>query len=246
MRYLILTDIHANWEALEAVLADAEGSYERVVCCGDIVGYCADPNRVTEWARNNVEAIVRGNHDKAVFAPEILEWFNPVARSATLWTQRELTPANLDYLRALPKGPVPVGDFQIFHGSPFDEDDYIVSPGDALQLEGYLAAPVSFFGHSHLQGGFLLGRRAAQPIAPVGDGRREAVLEIADNAAYLINPGSVGQPRDSDPRAAYALYDTAERLVTYRRVDYDLAKAQQKIVQAGLPEVLALRLAIGA
>lgn len=246
MRYLILSDIHANWEALEAVLADAEGRYDQILCCGDIVGYGADPNRATEWVRANVHSVVRGNHDKAIIESEILEWFNPVAKAATRWTQNELTEPNLEYLRTLPKGPALVEGFQIFHGSPFDEDDYIVTPADALQLQGYLEVGLSFFGHSHLQGGFLIHRSGVRSIRPVSDGQQQAVLDLAEDSTFLINPGSVGQPRDSDPRAAYALYHPGERLVVYRRVEYDLAKAQRKIVQVGLPEVLALRLAVGA
>ena len=110
MRYLILSDIHSNWEALEAVLKDAAGAYDTVLCCGDLVGYCADPNRVLDWCRANVKRIVRGNHDKVVAGLDGLEWFNPVAQAASLWTRHELTPENLDYLANLPKGPLTVDD----------------------------------------------------------------------------------------------------------------------------------------
>src|SRR5690348_7795222 len=122
MRYLILSDLHANWDALEAVLKQAEGRYDRVICCGDVVGYGADPDAVTEWVRANVTAIVRGNHDKACAGLEDLEWFNPVARAAAVWTQSATKSGNMEYLRQLTKGPEHVNGFQILHGSPLDED----------------------------------------------------------------------------------------------------------------------------
>jgi predicted phosphodiesterase len=122
VRYLILSDIHSNWEALEAVLADAGGSFDEALCCGDLVGYGADPNRVVEWVRSNVRIVVRGNHDKGCAGLEDLDWFNPIARSAAQWTAAVLAPENLEYLRNLPKGPIPLDSFQILHGSPLDED----------------------------------------------------------------------------------------------------------------------------
>lgn len=246
MRYLILSDIHANWEALEAVLDHASGRYDEVLCCGDVVGYAADPNRAVEWARENVRFIVRGNHDKAAADLVSLEWFNSSAQAATLWTQRELTAENLDYLRRLPAGPLPIGDLQIFHGSPLDEDGYLVSAEDASQLFGYLDAAVSFFGHTHLQGGFLLyrdGTRRINAVQPGEDGRE---MTLSEDVLSLINPGSIGQPRDRDPRAAYVLYAPEDRFLTYHRVPYDLEKAQRKIIEAGLPEALANRLGTGS
>lgn len=246
MRYLILSDIHANREALEAVLTDAEGSYDEVLCCGDIVGYAADPNAAVDWVRAHVRLTVRGNHDKAAADSEGLEWFNAAARSATLWTQRELTPENLEYLRGLPRGPMRADGFQLVHGSPLDEDAYLVHPGDAAQLYGYLEVPETFFGHTHLQGGFIISQAGARGINPPLPMENQVELPLPDNAAVLINPGSVGQPRDHDPRAAYAFYDPDERLVVYKRVVYDIETAQRKIAAAGLPERLALRLAAGS
>jgi len=246
VRYLILSDIHANLEALEAVLAHAEGSFDRILCCGDIVGYAADPNAVVDWVRTNAQVVIRGNHDKAAAGSEDLEWFNSAARAATLWTQQTLTPENLEYLRGLPRGPALVGDFQLVHGSPLDEDEYLVSPRDAAQLTGYLETPVTFFGHTHYQGGFLIQRndtRRIHALLPMEDSME---FSIPNGTAALINPGSVGQPRDGDPRAAYALYMPEQRLVYYRRVPYDIERAQRKILEAGLPQQLAFRLATGS
>jgi predicted phosphodiesterase len=245
VRYLILSDIHANWEALQAVLADAEGRHDQIVCCGDVVGYGGDPNRATEWIRQSVEHVVRGNHDKAATGSEDIEWFNPVAKRATLWTQGVLLEANSNYLRNLPKGPLQLDGFQLVHGSPLDEDDYLVSPGQAAQLFGYIAR-LTFFGHSHLQGGFLVHRDGVRPIEKVPADRSAIELTLPEGYACLINPGSVGQPRDGDPRAGYVIYETEEQVISYCRVPYDIAGAQQKIIDAGLPDVLARRLSLGA
>jgi len=246
MRYLILSDIHANWDALEAVLSQAEEQYDRVICCGDVVGYGADPDAVTDWVRQNVNGIVRGNHDKACAGLEDLEWFNPLARVAALWTQSATHPRNIEYLRQLSRGPEHINGFQILHGSPLDEDEYVISELDAAHAAPYLDSSVSFFGHTHVQGGFLCHRNGVKRLRkPHCSGVEGDALGLEKDASYLINPGAVGQPRDGDPRAAYAIYDAAQNLVTFYRAAYDVASAQRKIVAAGLPELLASRLAIG-
>lgn len=245
MRYLILSDIHANWEALEAVVADAEGGYDQILCCGDVVGYGADPNRATEWVRERSAATVRGNHDRACVGLDDLEWFNPAARQSALWTQVVLTPDNREFLRLLPKGPQPVNGIQILHGSPVDEDEYLVSAQDAASQADYLECAVSFFGHTHLQGGFLCHPNGVETIDQLPGGMHEQAIELDRDLLYLINPGSVGQPRDHDPRAAYAIYVSDDNVVLQRRIAYDVGTAQQKIRAAGLPEVLALRLSEG-
>lgn len=246
MRYLILSDIHGNQEALSAVLEEARrDGFDAIVCLGDVVGYGADPNPVVEWVKKNCQATVRGNHDKASVGLENLEWFNPAARASAMWTRSVLTPANQEWLRQLPRGPVEVGGFQILHGSPVDEDEYLLHPTEVAQLVGYLDARVSFFGHTHVQGGFRILRNTVKTIPAVGWGadREELTLEL--DSEYLINPGSVGQPRDRDPRAAWALYNPEERLVVFRRVEYDVTVASAKIVEAGLPGILAQRLHSG-
>lgn len=246
MRYLILSDIHGNQEALSAVLEEARGDgFDTVVCLGDVVGYGADPNPVVEWVRRNAAATVRGNHDKASVGLESLEWFNPAARASALWTRSVLTPENQEWLRQLPSGPVEAGGFQILHGSPVDEDEYLLHPAEVAQLAGCLDAHISFFGHTHVQGGFRVLRSAVKLIEPVHWGRDREELTIGPDSRYLINPGSVGQPRDRDPRAAWALYVPDERLVVFRRAEYDISAAAAKIVEAGLPGILAQRLHSG-
>ena len=245
MRFLILSDIHANWEALEAVLAHAEGLYERILCAGDLVDYGADPEAVVDWARRRAPVLVRGNHDKVCAGLEDMEWFSPAAQASAVWTQESLSGANLEYLRNLPKGPLAIDGFQILHGSPLDEDEYVLDMSDARMIWPYLDCPLSFFGHSHMQGGFLALRgefEAIPGVSPVSD---ERVLEIPKDCLCLANPGSVGQPRDGDPRAAYLIYSDEEGLLRYRRVRYDVEAAQKKIRGAGLPRSLADRLAEG-
>jgi predicted phosphodiesterase len=242
VRYLIISDIHANWEALEAVLRAAKGQYEQIICCGDFIGYGADPNAVVEWARDNVDIAVRGNHDRACIDLTDLEWFNPVARAATIWTHQHLAPENADYVRSLRKGPARAADFDIVHGSPLNEDEYIINLTEAAEAFAYQETRVAFFGHTHLQGGFeWRGRR----IFRIGPPANATLLDINGDSAYMINPGSVGQPRDENPQAAYVLYDPADGYLFYYRAAYDIEAAQAKIREAGLPDLLADRLAVG-
>ena len=242
MRFLILSDIHANSEGLDAVLADAEGQYDSIVCCGDLVGYNPDPVRALEWVRGNCESVVRGNHDKVVAGIDDLDWFNPVAQISARWTIEQLSEEHLSYLRSLPKGPLALKSFQIFHGAPFDEDEYVLSPEVARDCFSFLDSPLAFFGHTHLQGGFFQKHRYLGGIGRPRPGEPELVVELEANTFYIINPGSVGQPRDGDPRAAYALYDADHRLVRLRRVEYPISQTLEKIRTAGLPDALGLRL----
>lgn len=244
MRYLILSDIHSNWEALQSVLAASHGLYEKAVCLGDLVGYGADPNLVVEWVRGNVPVAIRGNHDKACSGLESLEWFNEVAREAALWTLHELIPENLNYLITLAKGPLEVDGATLVHGSILDEDEYVVSPREASQVFPYLDGRVTFFGHTHIQGGFVQGKDRMQIIRPQ-PGHGAQYLDIQADEKYLLNPGSVGQPRDGDWRAAFVTYDAENGLVIFHRTEYDVATAQQKIRDAGLPAHLAARLGVG-
>lgn len=245
MRYLIVSDIHANLEALEAVLYSTRGRYEKVICCGDLVGYGADPGAVLDWVRAHAACVVRGNHDKACAGSEDLEWFNPAARRSVTWTTDTLTQEQLAYLRGLPKGPLEIDGFQVLHGAPLDEDEYLLEPNTAQHHATALTGTLAFFGHTHLQGGFRCHRNGARPIPQMSTTETEYVLELQHDEQFLINPGSVGQPRDHDWRAAYCLYSPQEKIVTYRRVPYDVAKAQEKIRREGLPEMLAERLAVG-
>lgn len=245
MRYLIVSDLHSSWEALQAVLAETKSEYDLIVSCGDLVGYGPEPNRVVDWARANLHAVIRGNHDRACCGLEDLEWFNPMAREATRWTISHLSAENKNYLRALPPGPLVVEDFLLVHGSPLDEDEYIASAADASNLFPYLESAVTFFGHTHLQGGFMWmkDQQYALPRPTLRESRVKLPLDLQH--AWLINPGSVGQPRDGDPRAAYALYDTAARNLLLGRVTYDTDAVRKHMVAAGLPPALASRLALG-
>jgi predicted phosphodiesterase len=245
VRYLIISDLHGNWEALEAVARDAEGRFDVALCCGDLVGYGADPNPVVEWTRANCTAVVRGNHDRACTGMEDLEWFNPVAREAALWTQGNLTPGNADYIRSLPRGPILMKDFEVLHGSPADEDEYVLAPDEAGQAFQYLERPVAFFGHTHVQGGFIWNRSRVETAHRPSPRNGREVLEIDPACVYLVNPGSVGQPRDGDPRAAYALFDPDAGMLSLCRASYDVEKAQRRIHDAGLPPILADRLLVG-
>lgn len=245
MRYLIISDIHANWEALEAVIKHTAGKYDEIVCCGDLVGYGPSPNEVCDWVREHVPTVVRGNHDRAAVGLDNLEWFNPVARTAAEWTRQILTPDNIDYVRRLPKGPLTLNSYQIAHGSPLDEDGYLVSATDAAFVFPYVEPNLTFFGHSHLQGGFVWMRNQARSVGHPRIEIDPVPLELRPDDVYLLNPGSIGQPRDHDPRAAYALYDTEERCVYFARESYSVEKVQRKIRDAGLPPSLADRLAVG-
>ncbi len=247
MRYLVLSDIHSNLEALEAVLkAAAAHKYDAVLVLGDLVGYGADPNAVVERIRAlKPAASVRGNHDKVAAGLDTADDFNPMARAAANWTREALTPATLEYLRDLPVGPKIVDDdIEICHGSPLDEDLYVVADLDAARSIAVARRPLCLFGHTHVA---LRGRMDAQRRLEIDtpEGHPEFPTTLEADAKYLVNPGSVGQPRDGDARAAYAIADAARRIVTLYRVAYPIEVAQKKILEAGLPPTLAYRLGMG-
>ena len=246
MRYLVVTDIHGNIEALDACLADARvHGYESTLVLGDLVGYGPDPNLVVERVQALAPAaIVRGNHDKVACGLEQAEGFNSVAKSAAKWTLDTLLAAHRDWLAALPEGPTIVDDLvEICHGSPFDEDAYIFDELDAVRAVKTATRPLCLFGHTHYPVTFEL---SADSFDSVGSSAAPLTrVQLKPGSKYLINPGSVGQPRDGDPRAAYAIVDTTQRLVELYRVRYAVAETQAKIIKAGLPDVLAQRLAVG-
>jgi diadenosine tetraphosphatase ApaH/serine/threonine PP2A family protein phosphatase len=246
MRYLVLTDIHANLEALETCLADAlVRTYDATLVLGDLVGYGADPNAVIDRIQAlEPLAIVRGNHDKVACGLEQAEGFNAVAKNAARWTLDVLLPEYRDWLAALPAGPHVVDDVvEICHGSPFDEDAYIFDELDAVRALKVSTRPLCLFGHTHFPVTFEL---SAQSFDSVGSAAApEMQIQMKPGSKYLVNPGSVGQPRDGDPRAAYAIVDTKHRRVELFRLTYPVEEAQAKVMKAGLPEVLAQRLAVG-
>jgi predicted phosphodiesterase len=246
MRYLVLTDIHANLEALDTCLADAQvHTYDGTLVLGDLVGYGPDPNTVVERVQAlNPVAIVRGNHDKVACGLEQAEGFNSVAKSAAKWTLDILKPAHRDWLCALPEGPTEVDDLvEICHGSPFDEDAYIFDELDAVRALKVATRPLCLFGHTHYPITFELSQESFDSVGSAAAPQMQVQMRVG--CKYLLNPGSVGQPRDSDPRAAYAIVDTGRRRVELYRLQYPVEETQTKIIKAGLPEVLAQRLGLG-
>jgi len=246
MRYLVLTDIHANLEALDACLKDAKArGYQQTLVLGDLVGYGADPNAVIERVQAlKPIAIVRGNHDKVACGLEQADGFNAVAKSAAHWTFEALSSKNREWLAALPAGPRTVDDIvEICHGSPFDEDAYIFDELDALRALKVSERPLCLFGHTHYPVAFQLSADAFDSQGP--STLAESRVDLRPDRKYLVNPGSVGQPRDGDPRAAYAIADTGASRVELFRLAYPVEEAAAKVVDAGLPEVLAQRLTVG-
>lgn len=246
MRYLVISDIHANLQAYETVMAAAQpAGYDKVLLLGDLVGYGADPNAICDRIRDlKPHALIRGNHDKVGSGVESPEGFNAVARSAIGWTYNTLSKVNRDWLAALPAGPVIVDDMiEICHGTPFDEDAYVFDDLDALRAMHSARRPLCLFGHTHVQVGHYLSKDQFGLATP--DDLRPLTVTLDPNSRYLVNPGSVGQPRDGDPRAGFGIVDTTARTMTIYRVEYPIQKAQARILEEGLPEVLAQRLALG-
>jgi diadenosine tetraphosphatase ApaH/serine/threonine PP2A family protein phosphatase len=241
VKYAILSDIHANLEALRAVLDDADARADGVLCLGDTVGYGADPEACVELLASRARAIVAGNHEWGVAERLDLAWFNRWARAAAEWTRERLDDDHRAWLAALPLS-LEVGDATLVHAAPGqpDEWDYLVTPEDGWGAFADFATRWCFVGHSHVPGAWSLGSSG-----PDHDPRPETVLSERGRR-YIVNVGSVGQPRDRDPRAAYALWDVEAGRVDIRRVVYDVAEARRKIEAAGLPRFLADRLAAGA
>lgn len=246
MRYLVLSDIHSNIDALDAVLEDArKAGWEKALVLGDLVGYCAEPNAVVERVRAlQPHSIIRGNHDKAMSGTDALEEFNELARRAAEWTRAALTPENRRYVLELPAGPILVDPLvEICHGAPGDEDDYVTEEGAIRSAFSLSQRPICVFGHTHV--GVIYGQDEHGPVLLGPENGGTVPLELLPGARYLFNPGSVGQPRDGDPRASYGVVDTGLLRLEVQRVEYPVARAQAKILRAGLPELLAERLGVG-
>lgn len=246
MRYLVLSDVHANHVALAAVLASVRRKrFDAVLHLGDAVGYGAEPNQAVQRLRRMRRTVhhVRGNHDKVVTGIDDGASFNDVALAAARWTTGRLSRANLGWVRELPRGPLVVApELAICHGSPLDEDQYLFSDYDAELIFAGHDVQVTFFGHTHIPSAFIESPHGLEVVGLRGSGR----MEILPGHRYLLNPGSIGQPRDRDPRAAFMTYDTERKVVRWYRVEYDVAAAQRKIRATGLPDVLAERLGVGA
>ena len=243
MKYLVISDIHANLEAYEATMA-AAGPHDHVLALGDFIGYGADPNAVVDRVRAlPAVTLIRGNHDKVGVGLDSSDGFNYLAKNAIAWTASALTPANREWVMALPQGPNTVSDgVEICHGAPFDEDTYIFEPVDVARALRVSERPLCLFGHTHVPAAYRLSPDLELIGPPRGP---EFRISLTPGSRYLVNCGAVGQPRDGDPRAAFGLLDTDAGTLTIKRVDYDIAGAQAKIIGAGLPEVLAQRLGAG-
>ncbi|HEX9800375.1 MAG TPA: metallophosphoesterase family protein [Thermoanaerobaculia bacterium] len=246
MQYLILSDMHGNYEALSAVLRRVRRKrFDATLVLGDLVGYGAAPNQVVQAIRDLPGQVfrVRGNHDKVVTGIEDGASFNHAALAAARWTSEHLTAANLRFVKELPQGPLVVPEgFTICHGSPIDEDQYLLSIFDAWEVFSRYPAEVAFFGHTHVPSVFVA--RGSETRVALLRGTSGS-LELEPEVRYLINPGSIGQPRDRDPRAAYMTYDSKRRVVRWHRVEYAIERAQQRILKAELPRLLAERIALG-
>lgn len=242
MRYCVLGDVHGNLEALEAVVADARRrGAERFACVGDIVGYGASPSECIDRVQSLTTQIVAGNHDCAVVERTDLEYFNPFARDAVVWTRRQLSPQDKCFLHELPL-TLEVNDLVLAHATLYEPAlfGYIESDFSARQSFRALDGSLAFVGHSHV------------PVVFFYDPSKDLVLYTKDlhidldgTTKVIVNVGSVGQPRDEDPRACYALYDSSRRTVTLRRVEYNVEAAKRKILAADLPDVLGRRLLFG-
>ena len=248
VRALVISDIHANLPALEAVLAAAP-QYDVVWNLGDIVGYGANPNEVVDLSRTLGGIIVRGNHDRACSGT--IPDFNPLAAYAARWTQKVLTEENKLWLSKLRRGGLrPLGSRVLcVHGMPKYEDEYLTHKWRAKSALKASRAWITFFGHTHLQEGWISDKQEitlVRPTFPSTDGPVRFEVALSRNSRYVINPGSVGQPRDGDWRAAFAIYDDVQSKLIWHRVPYRVLAAQRRIRRAGLPEFLADRLRLGS
>jgi predicted phosphodiesterase len=245
LRALIVSDLHSNSEALRVVLNHVRRKrYDHVICLGDFVGYGAQPNQVLDVMRRipAKRLYIRGNHDRVAAGLDDGNDFNFAARSAALWTKEHLSRPNRAFLQRLPLGPVQFGDLMLCHGSPYDEDEYVFSAHHAAMVFKTAAAPIILYGHTHLPVIFSVdeeGRINGESIESSG------TFRLDPSRRYLVNPGSVGQPRDHNPAASFAMYDSDRRIVQFFRVEYDLEKTRSAIIRAGLPPILADRLTYG-
>lgn len=245
MRALVVSDLHANAEALRAVFARMRRKkYDTIICLGDFVGYGAQPNKVLDTMRTLKprKVYIRGNHDRVASGLGDANGFNQAAKASALWTREHLSAPNRRFLRELTVGPVTHQDVLICHGAPYDEDEYVFNVHHAAQVLAMYQAPFILFGHTHLPAVFSIDADMNVSGFAV---REDATVRLEPHLRYLINPGSVGQPRDRNPQASFILIDTDRRRVQFFRVEYDVQKTQASIVKAGLPEILATRLAYG-
>lgn len=248
MRTLIVSDLHSNLSALSAVFKKVRRKrIDRIICLGDFVGYGAEPNQVLDIMRTYPAErfFIRGNHDRVASGLDSGEGFNHAALSAALWTREKLSRVNRHFLRSLKIGPlVDASATMICHGSPFDEDQYLFGGYHAADVFEKTNAPLVLFGHTHLPAIFSFDDRTGELDGELV--RNGGTFKLNPGKRYLVNPGSVGQPRDRNPLSAFAILDDVARTMTFLRVDYDIAATQRTIREAGLPYQLADRLRVGS
>jgi predicted phosphodiesterase len=238
MRYAIFSDVHSNREALEAVIAAyKDESIDKYLCLGDLVGYAADPNLCVQTVKAISEVTIAGNHDWASVNLFSSDYFNPLARDALEWTKRTLKNRQKTYLESL-KLVYKNQDLTLVHGTLDQPSDfnYMTDGYSARKTFSLLETNICFIGHTHVAGMFIKDKKNRIIY------RQDYTIDIKEDTAYIINTGSVGQPRDADPRAAYCIYDTEKKEVCLKRIDYDKISARKKIIQAGLPLFLGDRL----
>jgi len=243
MRYAIIADIHANLAAFTTVLEDIErrGGAEEIWCLGDVVGYGPDPHQCIELLRQCNHVCVAGNHDWAAIGKMDTSYFNPYAAAACHWTAQQLSRDDIQYLESLPQ-VIEKGDFTIVHGSPREPIwEYLLSTSNAKENFAYFQSKFCLIGHSHVP---LVFRHNETGACSLSQFSPSTGLVLAENR-LIINPGGVGQPRDGDPRASYAIYDTETKLIRLHRVPYDIGSTQARMIEYGLPMPLVARLNYG-
>jgi predicted phosphodiesterase len=245
VRALVVSDLHSNAEALRMVMNRVRRKkFDVVVCLGDFVGYGAQPNQILDTMRTmkGPKLYIRGNHDRVAAGLDHADGFNTAAKAAALWTRDHLSARNRHFLEKLPLGPIEREGVMICHGAPHNEDEYVFHEGHAMEVFESTAAPIILYGHTHLPVIFSLDRQhRVHGVAVRGD----VVVRLDSEHRYLINPGSVGQPRDRNPASSFVIFDSKRLTVQFFRVAYDVGKTQGSILKAGLPAILAQRLAYG-
>ena len=236
MKLAILSDIHGNFDALTAVASELKE--EVVVVLGDVVGYGAQPEECVRWVMKRKAQVVMGNHEACLLGILPLSWFNPRAQEAVLWTKKHLSPQSFLFLQSWPATLDEYGILWV-HGSPRKPlEEYITATSLARFLFEHFSFWISFFGHTHVAEGYIYGEGKVERISFSEGGE----ITLSPEKRYLLNCGSVGQPRDGNPRASFGIYDLEGRRLTVRRVEYHVEEAARKILEAGLPEALAYRL----
>jgi len=244
LRYVIFSDIHSNIEAFEKLLSLKKiHNADKYLFLGDLVGYGPNPNEViTQFQKLPRTNFVRGNHDKVIADLESSSLFNPAAAFSAEWSKLKIAEANFKFLKQLPKGPQIIDRFiTICHGSPFDEDYYVFSQFEAAESFKFMDTFIGFFGHTHFPIIYYL-RNEKIDIVPLSENMR---IKLDPNTRYLINPGSIGQPRDKNPASSFVIFDSSKREISFIRFTYEVKTTQKKIREAGLPELLASRLESG-